>query len=91
MVVVRRSLHRLATRCRRLADWLDAWAGRSTERVFRGDQVVLSEADYQVLAGEFQRHAEAVQAQVSRYADTLAGDDPVLRQRLRRFEGGATS
>lgn len=82
-------MHRLAISCRRLADWLDVRAGRSTKCVVPDDRIVLSEADYQILAGEFQRHAEAVQAQVSRYADTLAGDDPVLRQRLRRFEGGA--
>lgn len=88
---MKRGLHYLATRCRRLADWLDARVAESTEPDTLDDEVVLSEADYQVLASEFQRHSEAVQAQVSHYADVLAGDDKELRQRLRQIEGGDRS
>lgn len=33
-------------------------------------------------------HAETMRQQVAHFADTLAGDDLVLRERLRRFECG---
>lgn len=33
-------------------------------------------------------HARLRERQLSDFADELAGDDPVLRERLRRFEGG---
>ena len=38
------------------------------------------------LAADFAVHAQAVRAQVSRYADLLADGDAVLRARLRRIE-----
>lgn len=90
MVVVKRWRRYLATQCRRLADWLHPQhvlpaVGREVN-----DEAALTEADYQMLAADFEAHATAVRAEVSRYADLLAGDDPVLRQRLRQFESGAT-
>ncbi len=91
MVLVKRLRRYLATGCRRLADWLDVRVERSLDPDVSDNEVVLSETDYQALSSEFQRHTEAVQTQVSRYADVLAGDDPVLRQRLRQFEGGGRS
>lgn len=87
MVVVKRWRRHLAAQCRRLADWLYP---QPVGALPDGD-AALTEADYQMLAADFQAHATAVRAEVSRYADLLAGDDPVLRQRLRQFEGGVTS
>lgn len=46
----------------------------------------LTEQDREVVAHEFKTHAEAMQQQVSEYADALAGGDLVLRERLRQFE-----
>ncbi|MDO9381070.1 MAG: hypothetical protein Q7T56_19670 [Nocardioidaceae bacterium] len=46
----------------------------------------LTEADHTALTDEFATHAEAMQRQVSEYADSLAAGDLVLRERLRRFE-----
>ena len=43
------------------------------------------------LAADFAVHAQAVRAQVSRYADLLADGDAVLRARLRRLEDGGLS
>lgn len=48
----------------------------------------LSPADQQEVSVEVARHVRASRQQVSRYADALAGGDPVLRARLRRLEGG---
>lgn len=48
----------------------------------------LTDTDREAVATEFATHAEAVRRQVSEYADALAGDDAVLRERLRRFEDG---
>ena len=42
------------------------------------------------LAADFAVHAQAVRAQVSRYADLLADGDAVLRARLRRLEDGGS-
>lgn len=50
------------------------------------DAHVLSASDHDQLASEFAQHAQAVARQVSEFADALAGDDLVLRERLRRFE-----
>lgn len=47
----------------------------------------LTDSDRAVLVEEFTTHARAMQQQVARFADTLAGDDVVLRERLRNFEG----
>lgn len=64
------------------------WSRRRPERE---PDVPLSEADYAALSESFRQHAEAVQAEVSRYADTLADGDVELRQRLRTFETGRAS
>lgn len=91
MVLVKRLRRCLATGCRRLADWFDVNVERAIDPDILDDEVTLSETDYQALSSEFKRHTEAVHTQVSRYADVLAGEDPVLRQRLRQFEGGGRS
>lgn len=39
----------------------------------------------------FAAHLEAMRGHVSDFADKLAGDDPVLRERLRSFEWGGRS
>lgn len=65
---------------------LASWAIRRW-REHRGDvDPVLSDADRAELAEGFRRHSEAVQQQVSAYADSLAGSDQMLRDTLRRFE-----
>lgn len=48
----------------------------------------LTDEDREAVATEFAVHASAVHRGVSEYADVLAGGDPDLRERLRRFEGG---
>ena len=48
----------------------------------------LTPSDHEALARDLQVHATAMRSQVSAYADLLAGDDEVLRARLRRFENG---
>lgn len=48
--------------------------------------VTLTQTDRDALASEFAVHTTAVREQVAQFADELAGDDPVLRARLRRFE-----
>lgn len=48
----------------------------------------LSAEDRDHLTAEFAGHVSAVQRQVEDYADVLAAGDAVLRERLRRFEGG---
>ena len=48
----------------------------------------LSEDDREQLADQFRTHTDAVAEQVGLFADELAGDDVVLRERLRRFERG---
>lgn len=55
------------------------------------DEETLQEIDREAVAADFAAHASAVRRQVSEYADVLAGDDPELRERLRRFEAGAPS
>ncbi|MBZ5736073.1 hypothetical protein K8Z61_16380 [Nocardioides sp. TRM66260-LWL] len=55
------------------------------------DEETLQEIDREAVAADFAAHASAVRRQVSEYADVLAGDDPELRERLRRFETGAPS
>lgn len=57
-----------------------------TERTDREVPALLEE-DRNVISEEFAAHAVAVRKQVSEYADMLAGEDPVLRERLRQFEG----
>lgn len=49
---------------------------------------VLTDADREVVAGEFAAHAEQVRVGLSEYGDLLAGGDTKLRERLRLFEGG---
>lgn len=72
-------------------------SGRPTRlHRLRGQQYVhdtqssdrLTPPDHEALARELQVHATAMRSQVSAYADLLAGDDEVLRARLRRFENG---
>lgn len=48
----------------------------------------LPETDREVISKEFAAHAVTVRRQVTKYADVLAGDDPVLRERLRQIELG---
>ncbi|MCX6405514.1 MAG: hypothetical protein NTV28_01200 [Propionibacteriales bacterium] len=40
------------------------------------------------LEANFAAHIASMRSQVSDFADKLAGDDPLLRERLRVFEGG---
>jgi len=40
------------------------------------------------LEANFAAHIASMREQVSDFADKLAGDDPLLRERLRVFEGG---
>ena len=53
-----------------------------------GEVPVLLQEDRAVISDQFAAHAVAVQKQVSEYADVLAGNDPVLRERLRQIEIG---
>lgn len=69
-----------------LSGW--RWWRRRPERE---QEVRLSEADYAALSESFRQHAEAVQAEARRYADTLAEGDVELRERLRTFEPGQAS
>lgn len=48
----------------------------------------LTDVDRSEITGRFKKHASAVRAQVSGYADLLAGGDPELRERLRLLEAG---
>lgn len=50
----------------------------------------LNDNDRDQLTEEFRTHAAAVHRQVSKFADALASDDPVLRARLRQFEIGTS-
>lgn len=50
----------------------------------------LSSIDREQLSAEFATHASSVRRELSRYADALADGDGDLRDRLRRFEAGAT-
>lgn len=52
------------------------------------DSHPLKEKDREQLTAEFVGHVSAVRQQVSEYADALAGEDAVLRTRLRAFEAG---
>ena len=58
-----------------------------TERTDREIPALL-EDDRDAISEEFTAHAKAVRKQVSEYADMLAGEDPVLRERLRQIELG---
>ena len=55
------------------------------------DPAALVELEQRALADELAEHAARLDAQLSDYADHLAGNDPVLREWLRRFEGGLSS
>lgn len=74
----------------RHADQISKWAlrgwGGAVRLIRREQEVVLTDADRDVLAAEFATHAASVRGQVSHFADELADGDPVLRARLRRFE-----
>lgn len=48
----------------------------------------LSDDDRGEITEQFKEHTRAVREQVSSFADTLAGGDPQLRERLRLFESG---
>lgn len=48
----------------------------------------LTDHDRDELADVFAQHTQAVNRQVSEFADQLAGGDEVLRARLRQFEAG---
>lgn len=48
----------------------------------------LGDDDRALIAEQFKVHTQAVREQVSTFADTLAGDDTLLRERLRLFETG---
>ncbi|MEY1676107.1 hypothetical protein AB4Z55_18220 [Gordonia sp. ABKF26] len=47
---------------------------------------VLTDADREQVEREFASHVAAAHRAVSEFADALAGDDRILRARLRRFE-----
>lgn len=51
----------------------------------------VSEEEHDQIEVNFAAHLEHMRGQVSDFADVLAGDDPVLRERLRVFEGGGRS
>lgn len=48
----------------------------------------LTDDDREVITRQFAEHSASMRHQVMEFADKLAGDDPVLRERLRRFETG---
>ncbi|OUZ08152.1 hypothetical protein BHE97_14560 [Aeromicrobium sp. PE09-221] len=48
----------------------------------------LTDEDRSEITEQFKEHTRAVREQVSSFADTLAGGDPQLRERLRLFESG---
>lgn len=48
----------------------------------------LTDQDRDAIEAQFLTHARASQAEVSRYADVLAGDDQLLRARLQQIQGG---
>ncbi len=50
----------------------------------------LAQADSGTRRAALSTHAEVMRQQVAHFADTLAGDDLVLRERLRRFEWGGS-
>ncbi len=49
-----------------------------------------ADADSNTSRAALTTHAEARRQQVAHFADTLAGDDLVLRERLRQFEWGGS-
>lgn len=49
---------------------------------------VLTDADRAAIEMDFATHRTAVIAQMTEYADVLAGHDPVLRARLRKIVKG---
>lgn len=63
------------------------WRRRATPRY--AEQ--LTEEDRDVITAQFAAHSADMRQQVAHFADTLAGDDLVLRERLRTFEPGETS
>ena len=48
----------------------------------------LTDDDRDVIEQQFAAHSDSMRRQVSEFADKLAGGDPLLRERLRRFEAG---
>lgn len=52
---------------------------------------VSADGDRDAVASQFASHAAELHRQIERLADVLAGDDAVLRERLRRFEPGSPS
>lgn len=52
------------------------------------DAHALSDDDRSEITDQFKEHARAFREQVSSFADTLAGGDQQLRERLRLFESG---
>ncbi|KQV73876.1 hypothetical protein ASC61_01995 [Aeromicrobium sp. Root344] len=65
-------------------------------RRFRRDKLVavvndLLDEDRDHIAINFAAHLDHMRSQVSSFADELAGDDVLLRERLRMFEGGDRS
>lgn len=59
-----------------------------TSRRREAAEPALSESDREQVTEEFRVHTSAMSAQVSSFADELAGDDEQLRERLRQFEWG---
>jgi hypothetical protein len=89
-------LRRVGACCRVAVSWV--WArlwGRLQGRLYspwrREPAILLTEADRAAVAQEFAQHAAAVRSQVTAFADELAGDDVLLRERLRRFEHPTSS
>lgn len=54
-------------------------------------QSELDEINRRGAESDFQNRRDALGQQLGQYADQLAGDDPLLRERLRRFEQGVAS
>lgn len=54
----------------------------------RDVQETLSNSDRAEIIRDFAAHSTAMSEQVTSYADSLADGDPLLRERLRRFEQG---
>lgn len=65
---------------------VDAWWQHKRSGTTESSPDVLADDDRDATEAEFSAHAAAVAAQVTEYADALAGGDPVLRARLRKLE-----
>jgi large-conductance mechanosensitive channel len=50
--------------------------------------IEVSNEDRDLIEVNFAAHINHLQGEVSDFADRLAGDDPLLRERLRAFEWG---